>query len=128
MPHLVIEHSAGCGAGVDFDLLLPVLNRTVADAIGTHIDNCKARVLRLECYQVGETRPGSQFVHVDLLVLEGRSLERKRATADAVLACLREAFAAELQGLQITVNVRDIERAVYAKHPAGTLTPVTRMA
>ena len=34
---------------------------------------------------------------------------------------------ADLDGLQITVDTREIERAVYAKHPAGTLTPVAAM-
>lgn len=128
MPHVTLEHTAGCGAEVDFAALLPRLNRVVADAIGTAIDNCKARVLRLERYQVGEAAPSAEFVHVDLLVLEGRSTQARRATSDAVLALLREAFAADGETLQITVNVRDIERAVYAKHPPGTLTPVTRMA
>ena len=128
MPHLVLEHTAACGGDIDFAALLPRLNRAVADTLGTAIDNCKARVLRLERYQVGETVPGPEFVHLDLLVLEGRSAERRRATSEAVLALLREAFAGAPQGLQITVNVRDIERAVYAKHPAGTLTPAERMA
>ena len=128
MPHVTLEHTAGCGAEVDFAGLLPRLNRVVADTLGTAIDNCKARVLRLERYQVGERRPGTEFVHVDLLVLEGRSDRRRRATADAVLSLLCETFAADGDTLQITVNVRDIERAVYAKHPPGTLTPVNRMA
>ena len=127
MPHLTLEHSAGCGAGVDFAALLPRLNRTVADTLGTAIDNCKARVLRLDTYQVGERRPGSEFVHLDMLVLEGRGSEVKRHTAEAVLALLREAFEADLDGLQITVDTREIERAVYAKYPAGTLTPVAAM-
>ncbi len=127
MPHLTVEHSADCGADIDWQAVLGELHRVTAATIATDIRNCKSRVVRHECFRVGDDSCGDGFVHLDALVLEGRSTQARGELGGRLLAVLREAFAADLERLQITVFVHDIERAVYAKHPPGTLTAPARM-
>ena len=127
MPHITIEHSADHARGIDWPAVLGELHRVTARTIGTDIRNCKSRVLGREIYRVGDDGCEDGFVHADVQVLEGRSTASKRELAEGLLAALRDALAAEAQTLQITVYVHDIERATYAKHPQGTLTPPERM-
>lgn len=122
VPHLTLEYTAGCESRVDLRDLFGQLHQVVADALPTRIEHCKSRALRHEVFLCGAPGSPADFVHLDLLVLEGRSTEVKRTTSERALELLRVAFAAGRPGLQITVNVRDIDRDVYAKHP-GTPPP-----
>ena len=128
MPHLCIEYTANTARDADWMPLLCRLHEVTAATIGTDIGNCKSRVMRRELFLVGSGGDEGGFVHVDVQILEGRSAAARSALSNNLLAVLREALHADLPRLQITVQVRDIERATYAKHPDGTLTPVTRMA
>jgi len=127
MPHLIVEHSGGAGARVDWKNLLGELHRVTAATIGSDIRNCKSRVMRRDLFRVGDDDCTDGFLHVDVQVLEGRSTNTRRELADKLLATLRHALAGEADSVQITVYVHDIERAVYAKHPQGSLTPPERM-
>lgn len=127
MPHITIEHSADHAASVDWPVVLRELHRVTTAITGTDIRNCKSRVVRRDVYHVGDDDCEDGFVHVDMRLLEGRSIANKRELTEAVLATLRTALSAELDSVQVTVCVHDLDRAVYAKHPQGTLTPPERM-
>ena len=70
-------------------------------------------------YHVAGGDVGEALVHLGVSILEGRSQEWKQMMGKNFLEILREAYALSLErlSLQITVEIRDIERSGYFKIP-----------
>jgi 5-carboxymethyl-2-hydroxymuconate isomerase len=125
MPHLTLEYTSNLDewAG-DPDLLL-ALHHLLTSVAGIEIANCKSRWRMVDEWLVGEGETSSAFVHLDIRFLEGRSLEVRQTVGAGALDLLRSHFGAaeDDRDLQITVEILEIRRALYFKHPAGTLGP-----
>lgn len=95
----------------------------MADIGGILIDNCKSRAVSRENFHVGDGKTGGAFVHLDVKLLEGREPPVKQALGEALVALLRDTYSEISQSLdlQITVQIRDIQRGSYFKYPGGTL-------
>jgi len=124
MPQISLEYSANLPGEIASEELLLALHRILKEVGGLRIGNCKSRILPAARFLVGEGERGGAFVHLDVRFLEGRSPEVKRALGEALLAALLEVYGGCGEGLQITVEIADIPRAAYFKHPPGTLTPM----
>ncbi|MGD8699077.1 MAG: 5-carboxymethyl-2-hydroxymuconate Delta-isomerase [Gemmatimonadales bacterium] len=124
MPHLTIEYTKNLRPAPSFDELFGRLHTVLADLAGIKPGNCKSRAVELDQFYVGEGDARSAFVHADIRFLEGRSVAVKQDIGRAILAVLQEAFPtpAEAQDMQVTVEIRDIQRSLYFKHPEGSLT------
>lgn len=108
MPHCIVEHSAS----LDAALLLPlVFSGTVQsglfEADGADI---KVRAISYQYYLTGLAQ--SDFVHVVLRILSGRTVEQKQLLAKSVLAQLQSR---KLVGCSLTVEVVEMDRTSYAK-------------
>lgn len=123
MPHLRLEHSANLAPEVASDALLRELHGALERVAGIRIRNCKSRVLSLPRFLVGRGEEESAFVHLEVRFLEGRSAEVRRAVGAELLRILTAAYDGVESDLQVTVEVIEIERPTYFKHPVGTLTP-----
>ena len=125
MPQLTLQYTDNIGAPVDFDLLFSQLHEVLSDVAGIKIDNCKSRAMRLSDFRVGRGEASGAFVHVDVAILAGRPLETREKIGRHMLEALRAAYARPLDelDLQITVEVRDLQKDLYFKIPEGTLTP-----
>jgi 5-carboxymethyl-2-hydroxymuconate isomerase len=124
MPHLRLEYSADLPAEIAAEELLHELHSTLERIGGIRIGNCKTRVWPASRYLVGNGLGDGAFVHCEVRFLEGRSLGVREAIGARLLDILVRAYGAEQRpDLQITVEVTEIERATYFKHPPGTLTP-----
>lgn len=125
MPHLTLEYSANVVVDSDFTDLFRRLHAVLAQTGGIRLENCKSRAYVAREFFIGSGAQGSGFVHLDIRFLEGRSDEIRRAIGQETIDALRAWFrtSAEKLDLQITVEVRDIERSFYFKYPEGTLTP-----
>lgn len=125
MPHLTLEYTANLDAWAgDPDLLL-ALHRLLNSAAGIKIANCKSRWRMIDEWLVGDGGTSSAFIHLDIRFLEGRPKEVKDSVGQGAVDLIRNHFQAgdpELD-LQITVEIRDIQRAAYFKYPPGTLGP-----
>jgi 5-carboxymethyl-2-hydroxymuconate isomerase len=127
MPHLTLEYTANLsGTPPTRDLLLSLHHLLQATA-GIRVENCKSRWRKVEDWVVGQGNPETAFVHLDFRFLEGRSEEVQGAVGQGALDVLKAHFLPEPEGvdLQITVEVGEIRKATYFKHPAGTLAPPT---
>ena len=122
MPQIVLEITRNVEPVPHADLLLGGIHALVAGG-GGRLENCKSRLRRLDEYRVGGGDSQRGFVHLEIRLLEGRSQERKQSLGEAALAFLVAQFTGALRGmdLQITVEVGDLPRALYFKHPSGTL-------
>ncbi len=117
MPHVTLEYTANVDQPIEFRDLFADLHRVLADAAGTNIANFKSRARCLDTYHVGEGQAGNAFVHLDVQLFEGRSVELKRKIGERGIEVLKKHFARSLSDLdlQITLHLRDIQPQAYFK-------------
>lgn len=113
MPHCIVEHSAS----LDGELILPLvfsgaMKSALFEADGSDI---KVRSIAYQCYLTGQAT--SDFVHVVLKILSGRTPAQKQMLSRSVLAQLQTL---EIPRCSLTVEVVDIERASYSKWVSGS--------
>jgi len=108
MPHCIVEHSAS----LDSELLVPLVfaGALKSELFETDGRDIKVRAIPYCSYLTGPEK--SDFVHVVLKILSGRTVEQKQMLSRLVLAQLQTL---ELQPCSFTVEVMDIDRASYAK-------------
>ena len=125
MPHLSLEYTANLDQWAGDPDLLIALHHLLQSVAGIEIGNCKSRWRMVDEWLVGDGETSSAFVHLDIRFLEGRPMEIRQAVGAGALEILRGHFGAaeEDRDLQITVEVLEIRRALYFKHPPGTLGP-----
>lgn len=109
MPHCIVEHSAS----LDGETILPLvfsgaLESGLFEADGSDI---KTRAVSYHSHTTGRSR--SDFVHVALKILSGRTPEQKQMLSRSVLAQLQTL---KLINCSLTIEVVDIDRASYSKH------------
>ncbi len=122
MPHLTLEHTGNVDPNVEFEAVFLRLHSVLADA-GIKLANCKSRAAERDRFCVADGSRSSAFVHLDVRFMEGIPDESKQKIGQGTLAVLQECFKTPegIDDLQITVEIRDIQRDAYFKFPAGTL-------
>jgi 5-carboxymethyl-2-hydroxymuconate isomerase len=122
MPQVTLEYTANIPQEIHARDLFSGLHQTIADVLGISVNNCKSRALRLDAYHIGKGEAQNAFVHLDVRFLAGRPLDVKQEVGQQCLSLLRAYFEPSLAALelQITVEVRDVQRQTYFKIPEGT--------
>jgi len=120
MPHIQLEHTSNLPADIASRDLLVSIHRVFA-AHGVAIGNCKSRVETRDRWAIGDGSEEESFVHLEVGILEGRTPETKHSLGDALLVLLKKAYEGTSPPAQITVEIRDMRRADYFKHPSGTI-------
>lgn len=111
MPHLIIEYAR--------ELELPVpttlhaLHQTLLDSGLFEEADIKIRAQAYADYLVGGTVE-NRFVHLNVLVMDGRSEAVKKQLANALCETVKQHLN-NAQHTQITAEVRDMLQATYAK-------------
>jgi len=121
MPHLTLQYTSDLPATVASTDLLFRFHRILTETGGIRIQNCKSRAVAFDTYFVGDGESDTSFVHLDVTFLEGRSLSLKENLGEALLQVLKEVYIPVNRTVQITVEIRDIRKATYFKHPPGTI-------
>ncbi len=108
MPHCVVEHSTN----LDSDLLV---EKVFIAASSTGLfepdgSDIKVRALGYSSYMTGPKK--SDFIHVILKILFGRTSEQKLSLSNAVI---EELVALATNDISITVEVVDMDRDSYRK-------------
>ena len=108
MPHCIVEHSASLNS----ELILPLVFSGAIESGLFEIDgsDIKVRAIVYHSYLTGPEK--SDFIHVTLRILSGRTVEQKKMLSNSVLSQLQKL---ELRVCSLTVEVLDIERASYSK-------------
>ena len=108
MPHCIVEHSASLNS----ELIVPLVFSGAMKSELFEIDgsDIKVRAIVYHSYLTGLEK--SDFIHVTLKILSGRTVEQKQMLSKSVLDELQRL---ELQKCSLTVEVMDIERASYSK-------------
>lgn len=111
MPHLVLEYSANVIEKKHLDELLQRCNRLLEESLPTEISNCKSRAYVCDIYSVGAGAANAAFVHVDLKVMAGRTLEKLQTLGQDLLTMLNNHFAESRQKLQLQITLEISELA-----------------
>ena len=117
MPHLALEYSANVPDSVDWQRVMVRVHRALLTLDLFRVEDLKSRAIRLEHVLVGDGSMTTGFVHLTVSILSGREPETRHAISHRCLEVLGEelAPAARQLRLDITVDVREMERQGYAK-------------
>jgi 5-carboxymethyl-2-hydroxymuconate isomerase len=112
MPHLTLEYTDN----LEFDVQ-PLLRRLHAELVATgaiNLKGIKSRAIRHTEYRIADGDPDYAFVHVDLLIREGRPFEVQKDAAQRVLAVLKETFGDRFEKgyLSVSVDIKEMREGV----------------
>jgi 5-carboxymethyl-2-hydroxymuconate isomerase len=117
MPHLVIEITENTRLNCSQEELLDEANAALLASGEFQEPEIKSRCITLPIFRQGVENEERAFVHARLSILDGRELAVRQALGRAVCDVIAEAVrpSADGQSVQISVEVREMERASYAK-------------
>ena len=95
MPHLTFEYTDN----LEFDVQ-PLLARLHDELVGTgaiNLKGIKSRAIRHTEYRIADGNQAYAFVHVGLLIREGRPLEIQQDAAQRVMVVLKETFGQQFE-------------------------------
>jgi 5-carboxymethyl-2-hydroxymuconate isomerase len=117
MPHLRLEYSDNLKEELDMQVLFASLHEILVKTAPAELKDCKSCAIKCKELLLGNGDPQNAFIHVDILLAEGRSLATRQTIGQQILKHLEEYFAFSLQTLclQITVQVREFPKDLYFK-------------
>jgi 5-carboxymethyl-2-hydroxymuconate isomerase len=112
MPHLTLEYTDN----LDFDVQL-LLGRLLSDLVATgaiNLKGLKSRAVRHSEYRIADGNPDYAFVHVNLLIREGRPPEVQKDLARRVMAVLKETFGHRFENghLSLSVDIKEMREGL----------------
>lgn len=115
MPHLTLEYTDNL-APFDAKVALRAMNLVLLACGQFEEADIKSRAQRLDDYVIGSLLLPRGFVHVQLDMLDGRSLAMRRQLAGDLLNALRQSgnWPTHLD-VQCSVDVQEMSRSSYAK-------------
>lgn len=119
MPHIILEYSENIDLPGDKKELFGRIHQILNTVAGIRLENCKSRALMHMDYCIGDGESNNAFVHLDVRFMEGRTGAIKSRIGKALLELLKSRFTMDPEDkkVQITVEVRDIQKKEYFKHP-----------
>jgi 5-carboxymethyl-2-hydroxymuconate isomerase len=108
MPHLTLEYTDN----LQFDVQ-PLLARLHAELVATgavNLKGIKSRAIRHSAYRIADGNEEYAFVHVNLLIREGRPFEVQRDAAQRVMDVLKETFGDRFEKghLSLSVDIKEM--------------------
>ncbi|MGO4304354.1 MULTISPECIES: 5-carboxymethyl-2-hydroxymuconate Delta-isomerase [unclassified Cupriavidus] len=121
MPHLVIELTENTRLTCSQEELLDEANAALLASGQFQEPDIKSRCVTLSTYRQGTENVDRAFVHATLSILDGRDQAVRKQLAEIVCNAITEAVrpGAAGQNVQVTVTVREMERATFAKQIIG---------
>jgi 5-carboxymethyl-2-hydroxymuconate isomerase len=112
MPHLTLEYTDN----LQFDVQ-PLLTRLHAELVATgavNLKGIKSRAMRHSAYRIADGNEEYAFVHVNLLIREGRPFEVQKDAAQRVMDVLKETFGDrfEKSHLSLSVDIKEMRDGI----------------
>jgi 5-carboxymethyl-2-hydroxymuconate isomerase len=125
MPHLTLEYSDNLE--VDVQPLLARLHEEVVATGAINLKGIKSRAIKHTQYRIADGDPDYAFVHVGLLIREGRPIEIQKEATQRVMKVLKETFGHlfEKRKLSLTVDLKEMRDGIaLTEHniPANPMT------
>jgi 5-carboxymethyl-2-hydroxymuconate isomerase len=121
MPHLKLDYSANIEVTADhLKMLFSRLHQVLVQYAGAELNRCQSRAVCCENFYVGDGGENRAFVHLQALLLEGRTPGQLQETGSELLKVLQEGFKDLLARyhVQISVHVNEIpaDRSFKSNH------------
>ncbi|HET9906880.1 MAG TPA: hypothetical protein VFQ23_09570 [Anaerolineales bacterium] len=112
MPHLTLEYSDNIE--VDVPLLLTRLHEEVVATGAINLKGIKSRAIEHTQYLIADGDPEYAFVHVALLIREGRPIEVQKDATQRVMKVLKQTFGHlfETRKLSLTVDLKEMRDGI----------------
>jgi 5-carboxymethyl-2-hydroxymuconate isomerase len=112
MPHLTLEYSDNME--VDVQPLLARLHEEVVATGAINLKGIKSRAIKHTQYRIADGDPDYAFVHVALLIREGRPIEIQKEATQRVMKVLKETFGHlfERRKLSLTVDLKEMRDGI----------------
>lgn len=111
MPHFIVEYSTNLTGRIDVDGLLDAIHEAAIETGIFPLKGLRTRACPRKNYRIADGHPDNAFVHISARVGHGRSVEVRRAAAEAVFdtACefLRPHF--EQHPLAVSFEMEQID-------------------
>ena len=103
MPHLTLEYTDN----LNFEIqpLLECLHSELAATGAINLKGIKSRAVQHSDYRIADGDPNYAFVHVGLLIREGRPIEIQKEATRRVMAVLKETFGYRFETGKISLSV-----------------------
>jgi 5-carboxymethyl-2-hydroxymuconate isomerase len=112
MPHLTLEYTDNIE--VDVQPLLARLHEEVVATGAINLKGIKSRAIKHTQYRIADGDPDYAFVHVSLLIREGRSIDVQEDATQRVMKVLKETFGHlfETRKLSLTVDLEEMRDGI----------------
>lgn len=123
MPQITLEYTANIVRPASWEQVFNGIHQLIHQITGVHIENCKSRAVSQENFYIGGGGKTLAFIHLEVALLSGKPDEVKQKLGNELLEFLLGEFEKlnVAEKLQVTVELRDIQRLSYFKFPSGTL-------
>ena len=112
MPHVTLEYTAN----LDFDVqsLLTRLHEELVATGAVNLKGIKSRAIRLTDYRIADGDLAYAFVHVGLLIREGRPVEIQQEAVRRVMEVLKATFGQFFENgfLSLSVDLKEMREGV----------------
>lgn len=112
MPHLTLEYTDNIE--VDVQPLLARLHEEIVATGAINLKGIKSRAIKHTQYRIADGNPEYAFVHVGLLIREGRPIEVQKEATQRVMKVLKETFGYlfEKRKLSLTVDLKEMRDGI----------------
>jgi 5-carboxymethyl-2-hydroxymuconate isomerase len=112
MPHLTLEYTDNLE--IDVQHLLARLHTEVVATGAINLKGIKSRAIRHTDYRIADGNPEYAFVHVNLLIRKGRSIEIQQEAARRVMAVLKDACGQRFDSgyLSLSVDIQEMRAGI----------------
>jgi 5-carboxymethyl-2-hydroxymuconate isomerase len=112
MPHLTLEYTYNLE--VDVQPLLARLHQEVVATGAINLKGIKSRAIKHTQYRIADGDSDYAFVHVRLLIREGRPIEIQKEATQRVMNVLKESFGHlfENRKLSLTVDLKEMRDGI----------------
>ncbi len=113
MPHLILEYTDNIEPFA-VQLLLGRLHEEIVATGAVNLKGLKSRAIRLTDYRLADGHERYAFVHVQMWIRDGRSLETKQEMARRAIAVLEETFGHRRQDgyLSLSVDIQEMAKGI----------------
>jgi 5-carboxymethyl-2-hydroxymuconate isomerase len=112
MPHLTLEYTANLEVDVQ-----PLLARMHSELVATsaiNLKGLKSRAVRHNEYRIADGNPEYAFVHVNLLIREGRPPSIQKEIARRLMTMLKETFGDRFENgyVSLSVDIKEMREGI----------------
>ena len=117
MPQITLEYTSNILEEIVPEEIFLPSHKILVKTADAKLIHCKSKTIRYNDFFIGDGDPNNGFVHMQIYMIEGRSIDVRKKTAQEILAILEKYFKDSLERmhLQITVDVKELSKALYYK-------------